>query len=145
MKYLFFILASLVSTGFCAIRKEDLGPVLTSKISEWRKKCQLFTGISDEKIDQMIAGNFPDCDEAKRYNYCIWMIENFTINKKNKMCPKKIEYVLPPKYKADSQHFLKCNKEHVVEDNSTTSIVDKFYNMQMCVQKCVPDSHYIYF
>ncbi|XP_028138220.1 uncharacterized protein LOC114332597 [Diabrotica virgifera virgifera] len=125
------------------LEKKDFGPALLKHVDRWHTICRRVTGASEDQIDRVYNGTFPEGDDAlQRYTYCIWNMGG-QMDLNMKMDQNQLWVYIPDMHKADFVHYMKCNADAIKLPNKNH--VQKVWEMQKCVQKSVDNEHYIFF
>ncbi|XP_057664147.1 uncharacterized protein LOC130898700 [Diorhabda carinulata] len=139
-----FLVALFSTLAFGLLNPKDYGKTFKDMAIHAHRLCKLTTDVSQQLIDGVKNGQFPDDEPSiQYYTLCLWLVCNELDNdlklKKDKLLP----YLDEMKLSQDANAYLTCN-ENALKLNETRphKII---WEMQKCIQKNIDAERYIFF
>nr|APC94181.1 odorant-binding protein 34 [Pyrrhalta maculicollis] len=135
------VISCFIISANCWLSPSGYSDTLKEKMHEWHAKCQRYSAVPEELIEEMKKGKFPEVESAKRYTSCLWTLDG-PFDRDYKMNSLKMLKYVHDNHSEDGHDYVRCNREALA---SGAKSFELFWTMQKCIQKRVDESHYIFF
>nr|APC94182.1 odorant-binding protein 35 [Pyrrhalta maculicollis] len=143
LKIVLMVAVCLAPTAYGAVPEHQFNPTLLSLVPDWHQKCVMYTGTTEDLIQQAKDGKFPEDDSLKRYNNCIWTHHNFLVDDKRVVNLKKLLYLLPKGWESVGKTIKQCNTD--VLNTGENDDVEFYWKIMKCYHDKVDPSQYFFY
>nr|APC94184.1 odorant-binding protein 36 [Pyrrhalta maculicollis] len=134
----------LISSSFGLIDYKRFGKKFTALIYRSHRLCKDTTGVSQQLIDGVKVGQFPDNEPSiQSYTFCLWAATDGLFDDNYKFNKDVVnDYLSEINAIQDADKYLTCNENALKLDGTPTY---KVWEMEKCIYKNVPTENFIYF
>ncbi|XP_057664268.1 uncharacterized protein LOC130898778 [Diorhabda carinulata] len=139
---LFLVL--FITSAFGYLNPKSFGKTFVVMTVHAHHLCQLTTDVSQELIDGVRDGKFPDNEPSiQYYTLCLWLAAKGLDDQLRIRKDLVLPYLEEMNLSQDANVYITCN-ENALKSNETKPH-KKIWEMQKCIQKNIDAERYIFF